>query len=229
MRRIGAIHLVFSIFLILGITAEAQARGFLDAVFGLERQGWPAQIYSPQDVAYSRSMTQRGGRRLDSQHRSAARAHRLVRDAAPRKHVAAPLKTRQRHIEMAAHAKTLSQSLSYARPCCANAQDAIKHIIDRDPTLRPGDAYMSHEGLRVYVGDQKKDSRFVPVDRARHIGAGLKQRLKEVIAIPLKTARAPEETARNQQPPLAHASRGAGKMVAGPAGRPIRLVGGFAK
>jgi hypothetical protein len=93
---------------------------------------------------------------------------------------------------------------------------------------------MSNDGLRVYVGERKR-SQFVPVENARHIGAGLKQRLAAVIKVlPKPSARTPPEEAKakNQaaEPPRASAREKTLKerLVDGPAGRLIRLVGGFA-
>jgi hypothetical protein len=243
MRRNGAILACFLFLLTMGFSPEAKARGFLESVFGYQRQDSPAQIYfAPNGEVYNhRQAHRRDVKRGDLHHRSAARfrsaKNHVVRDTPARARVSAHRKLTQRRMALAIRAASPSSPSATPpaseRPCCGNAQEAINQIINNDRTLRPGDAYMSHEGLRVYVGERKKNSQFVAVDHARHIGAGLKQRLKEVGATPHKTVRAPDEKARNQgrelQPLVARPTRGGDRLVDGPGGRPIRLVGGFAK
>ncbi|MCW2274165.1 hypothetical protein GJ654_06955 [Rhodoblastus acidophilus] len=226
MRRNGAMLACLLFLLTLGFIPEARARGFLDDVFGYARNDSPTQFdYTPPRPSFS----YRQAHRRDVRHRSWRVKHATARGA--REHFG-------RHrprvaVTMLASPTQSGIPASSPRLCCGNAQDAINQIINNDPTLRPGDAYMSHEGLKVYVGERKKDSQFVPVDHARHIGARLKQRLKEAVTTPTRVARARDAKARSQshepQPSAPRATRGGEKLVSGPEGRPIRLVGGFAK
>lgn len=241
MRRNGAILACLLFLLTVGFSSESKARGFLDAVFGSEQLSSPAQLYlAPQGEGYRHRQAYRGdihNRQTKShylRHSSSMRVrpakHRVVFDTSVRARVYAHRSMTQYHSSKAIQS---ASPPSLERPCCSNAQEAINHIVNNDPTLRPGDAYMSHEGLRVYVGERKRDAQFVPVEHARQIGAGLRQRLKEVGATPRKGVRTPDEKARNHghdpQPSVARAGRSGEKLVAGPEGRPIRLVGGFAK
>jgi hypothetical protein len=251
MDRKGFILTALLLVLTFGFSSHAEARGgLLEAIFGFERQDHSAPIYlAPQRDVYQygddhRRDARRMAHRRDGQF---LELRRRAKAARPGKHesfamghasrpYAASRKETRRRLAMASQAVAASPQKtappSSERPCCANAQDAINQIVKNDPTLRPGDAYMSNEGLRVYVGERKKNSQFVPLDHARHIGASLKKRLKAVSMSPTRSVRAQDEAkARNpgHEPQQAHARASREKLVDGPEGRPIRFVGGFAK
>jgi hypothetical protein len=115
-----------------------------------------------------------------------------------------------------------------------DAQAAIAKVLHDDPTLRPGDAYMTADGLRVYVGEQQSDPKFVPVNNARKIGKELKARLAEVEKTPARTVRV-AALKNGDKVGGAHASSeakpvrsGKERMIKASNGKMIRFVGGYA-
>ena len=72
--------------------------------------------------------------------------------------------------------------LAVGGPPIMSAQEAIANVL-HDETLRPGDAYMAEDGLRVFVGFSGADhdkAVFVDLVAARHIAPSHKARLAAV-------------------------------------------------
>jgi hypothetical protein len=106
-----------------------------------------------------------------------------------------------------------------------------------DATLRPGDAYASADGLRVFVGSAKSAHRsedFVPVTQAQSVSAGLRARLVAASAQDQRRAEAAREKSASrgmQDTPtlVVHASAPrAERTTLDAEGRRIRFVGGAA-
>ena len=217
MKNSGVILAILVFFSAIGFSSASEAHGFLDLVFGFGRQAQPSQTYFAPARPHSWQHRAIGHHKYKNRH-ELARNHR---------HSLAWHHRNQQSVT--------PPEQGASRPCCSNAQEAINHIVKDDPTLRPGDAYMSTEGLRVYQGERDHDPQFVPVDEARHIGAGLKQRLAEVESkVRISTAEHTREVdANTKKRLLAETQHGANdkkhkeKLVHGPDGRLIRMVGGF--
>ena len=116
-----------------------------------------------------------------------------------------------------------------------DAQAAIATILRDDPTLRPGDAYMTNDGLRVYVGEGRSDLQFVPVNQARQIDKKLKARLAEVERTPfarnvrvaaLKNGDVVGSYRKNAESKPAKWDKE--RLIRASNGKTIRLVGGYA-
>jgi hypothetical protein len=199
-------------------------------MFGYASQAQPSQAYlAPQ-------------RHLSSQHRAIRtparhrkNRHEFARNSTEHHHSIAWRHRHQPQPSQFVQGQPVAPPASVTRLCCSDAQDAINHIVKDDPTLRPGDAYMSTDGLRVYQGERKNDLQFVPVDKARHIGAGLKQRLAEVeskarVSAPEHSADVDAKASKRAMVEPQHATnekKHKEKFVHGPDGRLIRMVGGF--
>ena len=75
-----------------------------------------------------------------------------------------------------------SETATANTPPIMSAQEAISSVL-HDETLRPGDAYMAEDGLRVFVGfsgSDRSEAVFVDLAQARHIAPDLKARLAAV-------------------------------------------------
>ena len=132
-----------------------------------------------------------------------------------------------------------SMKLSYAEAwggasdgagkCCASAVDMIARVTRRDPTLRKGDAFMTSDGLRVFVGDRQGDTKFVPVGQAPQLSRDLKERLQAMEKTP--SASPAKSRAEKAFGPAAHAGvaekAGKDRLIETANGKTIRLVGGF--
>jgi hypothetical protein len=112
----------------------------------------------------------------------------------------------------------------FKRECCSSPQEALEKVAN-DATLRPGDAFMGNDGLRVYVGESK----FVAVEQAK-IGQTLRDRLAAVEKTPAAQAssKADGDKVRlvsKSGPPRAtpHKER----LITTTEGKTIRLVGGY--
>ncbi|MGO9390334.1 hypothetical protein [Rhodoblastus sp.] len=138
-----------------------------------------------------------------------------------------------------------SMKLSYAEVWGVNAsglesaRDMIAKVSEGDSTLRRGDAFMTSEGLQVFVGDRNGDTKFVPVEAAPQISRALKAQLKALekspAAKPVRVARvksrvdsasgAPVTTSK---PEKATTQVVKDRLIETPNGKIIRLVGGYA-
>ncbi len=142
-----------------------------------------------------------------------------------------------------------SMKLSYAEAwgseaggrgtCCARARDMIAKVTQGDSTLRRGDAFMTSDGLRVFVGDRKSDTKFVRVEDATQISRALKTQLdaveKKPAAKPIRIAPvksrlvsavgSPGNAGSPEKPP---AQAVKDRLIKAPNGKTIRLVGGYA-
>jgi hypothetical protein len=132
-----------------------------------------------------------------------------------------------------------SMKLSYAEAwggasdgagkCCASAVDMIARVTRRDPTLREGDAFMTSDGLRVFVGDRRGDTKFVPVGQAPKLSPALKERLQAMDKTP--SASPSRSRAEKASGPLAHSGVAEkaekDRLIETANGKTIRLVGGF--
>ncbi len=225
----NGVVLAFLVFLsAFGFSGAAEAHGFFDLIFGHDSAPAASQVYFAPSSKSTHRHSAHSARHHDRRYAQHWRKHR--RD----------------HSKLAAHHRNLlkqavvaaltnQDSPPVARPCCGNASEAINQIIKNDPTLRPGDAYMSNDGLKIYVGEGGKSDSFVSIDKARHIGSGLKNRLAEMTRRPgaaTKTPGAAEAKVKHAPPETKlvaandkHAPKE--KLVHGPNGRLIRLVGGF--
>lgn len=111
----------------------------------------------------------------------------------------------------------------FKHECCSSPQEAIQKAAS-DATLRPGDAFMASDGLRVYVGESK----FVAVEQAR-IGETLRARLTAVEKAPAtQVSKGSDKKADlaaklNLPRPTPHKDR----LITTSEGKTIRLVGGY--
>jgi hypothetical protein len=116
-----------------------------------------------------------------------------------------------------------------AGKCCASAFDMIARVTRRDPTLRKGDAFMTSDGLQVFVGDRQGDTKFVPVGQAPQLSPALKERLQAMETKPS----APPSRSRAEKASGALANAGVAekaakdRLIETANGKTIRLVGGF--
>ncbi len=213
--------------------APAQAAGFLQDLFsGFSR---------PSPVVYRYAPEQRHMRFVyDEALRVSRRPHAARKSAQIRK--AAQVHSEQRRISFSARKQRLhvvrrrvlkaaaaikSAAAEPAAPCCEIGPEMTG--IDRDVTLRVGDAYMTPEGLRIYRGRgaaAREGAAFVDYRRS-----GLRQRLKARLAAleRSRTDGAPELT-QGFSPHLAavaHFTRdgATGRTSFDPSGRVIRVVG----
>lgn len=190
--------------------SAAQARGGLfEALFGQPRPTY--YQYAPAEGLRFRSRpdpapAMRGGTRLRGALEFGARkpkAHKAARRLVsldPRIGLAPPKAPMQKAI------------------CCKDGEDPA-HAILSDSTLRPGDAYMTPQGLRVFVGRAGAKARAAFADlRRAAIGKQDKARL---MAISDARPRAAEK-AKVEARPAASA-----QLIVDPAGRALRAVGPY--
>ena len=166
----------------------------------------------------------------------AALAHHL---SASRRHVAH--KRRDPSVADAGESSLSAESmkLSYAEAwggpsddagkCCASAVDMIARVTRRDPTLRKGDAFMTSEGLQVFVGDRQGDAKFVPVGKALQLSPALKERLQAIEKTPSASPSRPRAEKASGPPAHGGVAERAEKdrLIETANGKTIRLVGGF--
>jgi hypothetical protein len=123
--------------------------------------------------------------------------------------------------------------------CCASARDMIARVTKADPTLRQGDAFMTSDGLQVFVGDRNSDTKFVPVGQAPQLSRALRERLQAMEKTPSASPVHVSSSKWRAQPvsgPLANAgvaekaaARGSkDRLIETSTGKTIRLVGGYA-
>jgi hypothetical protein len=122
-----------------------------------------------------------------------------------------------------------------AEKCCVSARDMIARVTKRDPTLRQGDAFMTSDGLQVFVGDRQGDTKFVPVGKAPQLSRALKERLQALEKTPTeKGARVPLSKMRSELASVPNVNEGVAvkaakdRLIETPTGKTIRLVGGYA-
>ena len=216
-------------------SSGARAEGFFEMLFGggQHRGAAPqvtAQFAQPrrQTVAHKRhfSVAAHHRRTAHSATRVAHRTHFKSRFLASK-----PLKGKEAAANWGAPTK-----LNYSNPpaMAGDAQAAIARVLHDDATLRPGDAYMTDDGLRVYVGEQQSDLRFVPVKEARQIGKHLKARLSEMERTPFKTMRVAalkngDKAGVHAAPETKPIKSSKERLIKASNGKMIRLVGGYAQ
>lgn len=177
MRRSGACLTVLILLGSICFSTASRAEGFFEMLFGGGRQ------HVELHVGYVYAAQPR--HRKAEHRRHFARRHKLDRHFAIRAHFHRHANSHQWARRHVAPAPAAPAQLSYAETPTSieavshdqNAQDAIAKVIREDPTLRPGDAYMTADGLRVFEGDGPNDPKFVPVGQARGIGKKLRARL----------------------------------------------------
>lgn len=191
--------------------STAQARGGLfEALFG---QPQPTYYqYAPAEGLRFRSRpdpapAMRGGTRLrgapefGARKPKARKAARRVVSLDPRIGLATPKSPMQKAI------------------CCKGGEDPARAILS-DATLRPGDAYMTPQGLRVFVGraGAKAAAAFVAPRRA----AISKKDRARLVAISDARPRAVQAKAKAEAGSAAPA-----QLIVDPAGRALRAVGPY--
>ena len=240
MRKSGVCLSVLILLSSICFSTASRAEGFFEMLFGGRQQ----RVKSHASYIYAAQ---------PRHHRAAHRRHLASRHA-QEKHFAARLHSRH-------HAKTHSWARRHVAPaptqliyaetpapvgnlgadqkCCSDAREAIAKVIRDDPTLRPGDAYMTSDGLRVFEGDGPNDPKFVPVGQARVIGKKLRARLaaldgSSVLAsarrASLKTRVVATATQHMDLPGSAQRPSKLNKerLIKTFDGRTIRFVGGYA-
>ncbi len=230
MTRSGVFLSIFILMGSIGFSTASRAEGFLEMLFG-------------------------GGRQHSESHANYVLTPPMVHRHVTHRHYAATHHKKAHHLAMRAHSrhhhafarhKAAPVALAYAaapaspvdeRKCCGDAQDAIAKVMHDDPTLRPGDAYMSADGLRVYEGDRANDQEFVPVGKARALDKNSKARLAAIEKAPVFD----RTSGRGLKPRLAavpapHAGPGADqkstklnneRLIKTFNGKTIRFVGGY--
>jgi hypothetical protein len=112
-------------------------------------------------------------------------------------------------------------------------------VTQRDSTLRRGDAFMTSDGLQVFVGDRNGNTKFVPVEDAPQISRALKAQLdameKKPAAKPIRVApvksrveSAADSAVHSSLPEKPPAQAVKDRWIKMPNGKTIRLVGGYA-
>jgi hypothetical protein len=218
----------------LGPTPARSATGFLESVFARPQhlQNPAYRIYERQDAYRPLTVQQdkaamlrkaKHQRELQARRRRAQKAKLLARNTEIQKATAAFI------------AEATKQAVTSAPVVRtpSTAQEAISKVL-HDETLRPGDAYMAADGLRVFVGPEKKNTaqkRFVAIDKARAISPGLRARLAALdhrpVAAPPTTrpskARAAEHASVHTA--MANMAKVPDHFIVDARGRTIRVVG----
>jgi hypothetical protein len=138
----------------------------------------------------------------------------------------------------AAVAKKSATPLAYApvsRPatspkiCCSSALDAIA-MIAHDKTLRPGDAYMTPEGLKVFVvtsGAKHEKRDFVTLSKASGVAPDQRASLSAMAPAKVRLTRV-KQPVKTAPPTVAGTSAPAPEStIVDPRGKTIRFVGGY--
>lgn len=223
MKRSGACLTVLILLSSICFSTASRAEGFFEMLFGGGRQHFESHTVSI-DAAQPRHL------RGSVHRRHFAWRHRREKHLAARARSHRHAKTHSWARRQVAPALVAPTQLSYAetpapaenagvdQKIYSNAQEAIAKVIRDDPTLRPGDAYMTSDGLRVFEGDGPNDPKFVPVGQARGIGKKLRARLA---ALDNSTTSAPARRASSKTSVVAVASQH--MNLAGSAQKPSRL------
>jgi hypothetical protein len=229
MTRSGVFLSIFVLLSSVCFSGASRAEGFYEMLFGGGRQH--AELHSTYVLLPAVVHRHSAHRRVAAHHRRpvrfAARTH-------SHHHVIA-----WRHVIPAASPTRLSYAatpVSSGQPTAA--QDAIARAIHDDPTLRPGDAYMSDAGLRVYEGDSNTDPKFVPVRQTHALDKTSKARLAAVENAPIQAVsfnvnRRPRSAAALSPHAVLAAEQKSAKsskerFIKTLGGKTIRFVGGYA-
>jgi len=115
----------------------------------------------------------------------------------------------------------------FKHECCSSPQEAMEKVAS-DATLRPGDAFMASDGLRVYVGESKNAQKFVAVEHAK-IGETLRARLAAFEKGPAaaNSSGADKKVSLAAKPNLPRTTPHKERLITTPEGKTIRLVGGY--
>jgi hypothetical protein len=232
-RKSGAL---LSVMIFLGsfcLSTACQAQGFLEMLFGGGHQAAAAhetRNYAPEFRSRSAALAIRHGKYAHLRHK---KNHHAARFAMQRSLVVSSYLPAPKTLH--GEAKGAGVGIAESNACCSDAPAAILKILHEDPTLRPGDAYMTSDGLKVFVGAGKSDPQFVPVDKAHRIGRVLQARLAAMVMHPVVDGPAFEARHRRELGPSAKgeggqklASGGKERLIKTKTGKIIRLVGGYA-
>jgi hypothetical protein len=204
MRHSGVRLTILSMVCIVGLGGASRAQNIFELIFGGGRPSAESQGI--------RASSHHASRR----HAAHKRRDPSVADAGESSAAAETMKLN--------YAEAWGGASDGAGKCCASAADMIARVTRRDPTLREGDAFMTSDGLQVFVGDGEGDTKFVPVGQAPQLSRGLKERLQAMEKTPAeKPARAAPSRSRAEPGPVAK-----DRLIETENGRTIRLVGGFA-
>ena len=237
MTRYGAMLSIFVLLSSICFSTASRAEGFFEMLFGGGRQHADSRasyvVAPPQVRLHGAHRHHVAAWRKKTAHfalRAHARHHRALAH-----HMAAPAIS---GAQLAYGSIPAPPGASEGQKCCSDAQDAIAKIMHEDRTLRPGDAYMSSDGLRVYEGDRAKDQEFVPVHQARALDKTSKARLAAVEkapvqAIPLNPGQKPHLAPAiaphaGNAPDQKAAKLNKESLIKTFNGRTIRFVGGYA-
>ena len=190
----------------LCFSSAGQAHGFLEMLFG----GHAA----PQRYVVDRGPS--NARPLQHYVRHKHAHPRIAYSARAKRHHAAKVLA---YLHVEAPRPTAETAAAAPTP---TIQEALVENLRNDPTLRTGDAIMTPQGLRIYVGARAGGADIVPVEQARNIGRWHRQRLAEITPV-----RAQERASASQ--PTAQAAGSHGKMIHAANGKTVRLVGGYAR
>ncbi|WP_294533812.1 hypothetical protein [uncultured Rhodoblastus sp.] len=221
MRRSGARLSIVSFVALFSLCGASRAQNIFELIFG-------------------------GGQHSVESHRAASPAPRY---ASPRRRVAhkwsgetfakASDSSPSPETMKLSYAEAWGGKAGAAEKCCASAADMIARVTKGDPTLRQGDAFMTSDGLRVFVGDRQGDTKFVTLGQAQQLSRALKERLQAMEKQPSAASalappsRSRAETAAGPRVNLGDREKSAtgaakDRLIAAQNGKTIRLVGGYA-
>ncbi len=219
----------------LNVGPASAAGGFFETFFG--RPGYSA---APPTAYFQRSVPPAIQPLREQRLAITHRAHRHDRKkAATVNHGKHTVASRSKAATPMAYAPIESAGKPATRTCCASAQDAIA-MVAHDNTLRPGDALMTPNGLKVFVGSSrtvhdKQD--FVAISKAAGVGALIRSNLAVLVPPDQRPRTSPTSTTRRARmerpadpPPVTIHVAGAVPVmtIVDPRGRTLRFVGGYA-
>ncbi|MDB5648484.1 MAG: hypothetical protein JWL62_4 [Hyphomicrobiales bacterium] len=227
--RIALVAFVAFVAAGFGAAPASAATGFLENVFGRQQQVQSPtferyhapELAQPLNIRPNEAAVRKAKRlkQMQAQRRKIQRAKLLAKNQARQRAAAGTV---------VAAAQT-APAPSVTTP--STPEEAISKVLS-DDTLRPGDVYMAQDGLRVFVGVEKKTNasrnRFVPVTHARDISPALRARLVELerktVANPpvMRTAKALPSEGPPVQLAMASAPE---RYITDARGRTIRVVG----
>jgi hypothetical protein len=227
MSKAGACLSVMTIAGIFFCSSDGRAENFLEMIFGHIQ----APVESHQNYARP---SRRNGHYSYKSDRFASRKH-----SADGASAGADDSTPSPASMKLSYAEVWGAKTSGPETCCTSARDMIAKVTRGDSTLRRGDAFMTSDGLQVFVGDRNGDTKFVPVEDASQISRALKAQLealekspaaKPVRIAPVKSravsaAGSPGNAGSLENPPTQAVKD---RLIKSPNGKTIRLVGGYA-
>lgn len=224
----------------LGVVApEARAAGLFEALFKQPtsaRQPFELASAAPVRAAPTKAQLARQLRRQREARRRKALQARLIAEEKLKRQLAS-LSTQ---IVIQAGGLTLSDGpqIQIATPAAATPvvetidPAAVVKSYLADDSLRRGDAVMTQDGLRIYVGSsgrRKTASDFVTLEQAQRIDASVRSKLASLEpprAAPLHAQASPRKAPAPREIAAARPAA-ADPMIRDPRGREIRHVGGY--